>query len=416
MSIASRVVPATLGDDHALLAEEAVDERGLADVRAADHGEADRVVVRLAPRPSGSSSTIRSSRSPEPRPCAAETASGSPRPRRWNSAASGRSRDAVALVGGDDRSAAASGAAGRPSPRRPGARRRGRRRRAPPPRVGQPGARLVADRAGQRVLVLEVDAAGVDQREAAPVPLAVELLAVARDPRALVHDRLAGAREAVDQRGLAHVRIADDGDLHQASMTGRRRLPAQRSRASRGDARRDALDDRADVEAGACRASTAPGAARRGLCARVAVALVAHRLLGQHGRRRRRRARAARRRARSPGSAVRKTFSSASGATTVPMSRPSATQSPRRISPRCLATSASRTPGSAATREAASETSGVRIAALTSRPSSSTRPAARPRRGQQLDVGAARQLARARRRGCASESSATQRYIAPLSR
>ena len=86
---------------------------------------------------------------------------------------------------------------------------------------GEPRLRLLADRAGERVLVLEVDAAGVDQLEAAPVPLAVEVLAVARHPGLLVHDRLAAAREAVDQRGLADVRVADDRDLeHQPSMAG----------------------------------------------------------------------------------------------------------------------------------------------------------------------------------------------------
>ena len=57
--------------------------------------------------------------------------------------------------------------------------------------VGQRGARLVLDGDGQRVLVVEVHAARVDQRERAPVPVRLELLAVARDARALVHDRLA---------------------------------------------------------------------------------------------------------------------------------------------------------------------------------------------------------------------------------
>ena len=81
-------------------------------------------------------------------------------------------------------------------------------------RVGQRGARLVLDRDGERVLVVEVHAAGVDQRERAPVPVGLELLAVARDARALVHDRLARLGEAVHQRRLAHVGVADDGDLH----------------------------------------------------------------------------------------------------------------------------------------------------------------------------------------------------------
>ena len=60
--------------------------------------------------------------------------------------------------------------------------------------------------------------------------------------------------------------------------------------------------------------------------------------------------------------------------TTVPMSRPSATQSPSAISRCCWATIARRTAGSAATtRDASTETSGARIASVTSSPSSSTR-------------------------------------------
>ena len=97
--------------------------------------------------------------------------------------------------------------------------------------VGEAGLRLLADRPGERVVVGEVDAAGVDQRERAPVPLALELLAVARDPRPLVHDRLARARQAVDERGLADVGVADDRDLQLA--LGRRdahAAPAVRAR------------------------------------------------------------------------------------------------------------------------------------------------------------------------------------------
>ena len=80
-------------------------------------------------------------------------------------------------------------------------------------RFGEARARLLADRAGQRILVAEVHAAGVDQRERASVPLALDLVAVARHPGALVHDGGARPAQAVDQRGLAHVGIADDGDL-----------------------------------------------------------------------------------------------------------------------------------------------------------------------------------------------------------
>ena len=136
-------------------------------------------------------------------------------------------------------------------------------------------------------------------------------------------------------------------------MPERRRRSAARANASAAMRSTTSLD----VEPGRVEHRPLPAAAaQRAVLAR-GVALVAQRLLGEHRlvhRRPARRRAGARARA---GSAVRNTFSSASGATTVPMSRPSATQSPRAISSRCLATSASRTPGSAATREAASETS-----------------------------------------------------------
>ena len=73
-------------------------------------------------------------------------------------------------------------------------------------------ARLLGDRARHRRLIRDVDAAGVDQQEALAVPVADELLAVARDARRLVHDRAARAGEPVDERRLADVREADDRD------------------------------------------------------------------------------------------------------------------------------------------------------------------------------------------------------------
>src|SRR3954454_21372604 len=83
------------------------------------------------------------------------------------------------------------------------------------------------------------------------------------------------------------------------------------------------------------------------------------------------------------------------------MSRPSATQSPVDSSARWLSTSAARTAGSAARRDATSEISGVRIASETSSPSSRTRSPSN----------AIRRLA-----GSRSPASATARYIAPESR
>src|SRR5262249_60770614 len=80
---------------------------------------------------------------------------------------------------------------------------------------------LLADGGCRRVLVLEFHPAGVDQLELATVPVAIELLAIARDARPRVHDGLPGTAEAVDQRRLADVRIPDYSDLHWLSMTGR---------------------------------------------------------------------------------------------------------------------------------------------------------------------------------------------------
>ena len=79
---------------------------------------------------SGSSSTTRSSRSPVPRPWVAETASGSPRPSAWNSAASGSSASRSTLL-----ATTITGTPGalqhlRRSRRRRSAGRRGSRRRA----------------------------------------------------------------------------------------------------------------------------------------------------------------------------------------------------------------------------------------------------------------------------------------------
>ena len=71
---------------------------------------------------------------------------------------------------------------------------------------------------------------------------------------------------------------------------------------------------------------------------------------------------------------VQEILRSASGKTTVPMSRPSMTTPPSRPSARCITLSVSRTRGSRATAAAAASISGVRIAAATSSPSTRTAP------------------------------------------
>ena len=57
-----------------------------------------------------------------------------------------------------------------------------------------------------------VDAAGVDERELATVPVGHVVAAVAGDAAALVHDGVGGLGDTIDERRLAHVRIAYDVD------------------------------------------------------------------------------------------------------------------------------------------------------------------------------------------------------------
>ena len=73
-------------------------------------------------------------------------------------------------------------------------------------------ARLLRDLGAERVGREVVDAARVDQEEVLAVPVREQLLAVAGDARRLVHDRLPRLGQPVDQRRLADVREADDRD------------------------------------------------------------------------------------------------------------------------------------------------------------------------------------------------------------
>src|SRR6266508_913377 len=83
----------------------------------------------------------------------------------------------------------------------------------------------------------------------------------------------------------------------------------------------------------------------------------------------------ARRRARSAASAVRKTFTSACGHTTAPITRPPATTPPRLMTARWRATSCSRTAGTAETADTDLFTSGERSSSPVAEPSSRTRTA-----------------------------------------
>ncbi len=80
-----------------------------------------------------------------------------------------------------------------------------------------------------------------------------------------------------------------------------------------------------------------------------------------------------RRRARSSTDASRKILRSASGSTTVPMSRPAMTMPPASASVRCRSSSAARSSGIADTAETAASTAGPRTSSVWSVPSTSTR-------------------------------------------
>ena len=79
---------------------------------------------------------------------------------------------------------------------------------------GQPG--LLLDLLLDGVPGATLEAAGVDDHEASVVPLGGGVEAVARRPRPILDDGRALADDAVEERALADVRAADDGDHGQA--------------------------------------------------------------------------------------------------------------------------------------------------------------------------------------------------------
>src|SRR5690606_1536831 len=81
------------------------------------------------------------------------------------------------------------------------------------------GARLPRGGAGQ-ALVLAGDAAGIDQHERTPLDQPADaVVAVAGDAGLVVDQRVAGAGQRVEQRGLADVGAPDQGDEGQHGST-----------------------------------------------------------------------------------------------------------------------------------------------------------------------------------------------------
>ena len=85
------------------------------------------------------------------------------------------------------------------------------------------GEGLVADGRGKDVVALErLDTARVDDGELAAVPIGRVIRAVASNAAGLVDDGVRGLGQAVNERGLAHVGASDDGDdrFHLLSFNG----------------------------------------------------------------------------------------------------------------------------------------------------------------------------------------------------
>ena len=180
----------------------------------------------------GRRSTTTSSRSPARRPCSALTGYGSPRPSARNSHRSSSRRSLSALLATTSTSC---------SPRRSQSAIASSSSVIPTDAVDDEqhevgaahrGLDLAAD-LGLEVAAARHPAAGVDDAERHAEPLGLQLLAVAGDPRAVLDDRRLLADDAVEQRALADVGPADDGDDGQLdAMLVISRAPAQSARPS----------------------------------------------------------------------------------------------------------------------------------------------------------------------------------------
>ena len=89
--------------------------------------------------------------------------------------------------------------------------------------LGDREAGLLLDAGLDRVVRVDLEAAGVDEHEPPAVPLGVAVQAVAGRPRAVLDDRRARPEDAVEERALADVRAADDGDDRERPAEPRRR-------------------------------------------------------------------------------------------------------------------------------------------------------------------------------------------------
>ena len=167
--------------------------------------------LRSGPTP-GRRATIASSRSPVPWPCRAESGIGSPSPNRWNSSAStSRAGSSILFASRKTglravRRISATSSSPGVIPIFASTTNRTRSASATAARAWSAMLRVIGDWSATST------PPGVDQQEAGSRPLADELLPVARHAGRLVDDGRPGAGQPVDERRLADVREADDGD------------------------------------------------------------------------------------------------------------------------------------------------------------------------------------------------------------
>ena len=212
----SRVVPATSLVISAFVADEAIDQRRLADVGAADDGDADAAVfVLLARRHVGKPASTMSMSSSQPHAVRGGDRDAARRDRCvWKSAPAMPPIEALGLVDREEHRLARAPQFAREELvlRREAGARIGDEDEP----VGFLDGVLGLD-AHQRVHADRVldQAAGVDADVLHRAELAVAVLAVARDAGHVGHDGVTRLRERVEQRGLADVRPPDDRDDRQ---------------------------------------------------------------------------------------------------------------------------------------------------------------------------------------------------------
>ncbi len=201
-----------VGDDQPLLAEYGIEEAGLADVRPSQHGHADRFVRHRRSLTAGQPFEDRVEQVSRAVAVEARDGHGLAEAERRELVCELGPAGLVELVGHEQH---------RPACPPEDVGELGVARRQPRARVDDEEhevglldrrPRLRHRAARDRRVVGDVDATGVDEQEALASPFAQELLAITGHAGRLVDNRCPAHRQPVDERRLADVRVADDGD------------------------------------------------------------------------------------------------------------------------------------------------------------------------------------------------------------